>query len=236
MTYWNQKNFEGLKQIGEKYSSIPDYETFSKYCLFKEKGIKKKAIASINKFVSDVKTKPISKQREIAKELAELAFWNGNIHQLLSYPLKTYLKQIFSNWTEENCNDSEVFRFMAFISSDYTFYEKALSINPDDEICHYKLALAHIDDVDYQTHHLSESLFLGTINDAINSLEAAKLHIEKIESDRYRIELMEEYQYSKMLIEAWVEYVELKIDISFPEWSTKKGYKFNFFSVVYYEK
>jgi len=47
MYYWNQNNFEALKEVGEKYLSKEGYEAFANYCLLKEKGLKKSALDSV---------------------------------------------------------------------------------------------------------------------------------------------------------------------------------------------
>ena len=75
MYYWNQQNFEGLKSIGDKYVSIQGYEAFGRYCLLKEQGLKKQAVAAVKEFVASAKEKSIETQRKIAFEIASLGFW-----------------------------------------------------------------------------------------------------------------------------------------------------------------
>lgn len=66
MYYWNKDNFDGLKDIGSKYSSIENYELFGDYCLKKEQGLKKLAVKSLNEFIVAAKKLSISSQRDIA--------------------------------------------------------------------------------------------------------------------------------------------------------------------------
>ena len=65
MYHWNQHNFEGLKSIGDSYSSIKEYEFFGQYCLRKEQGLKKLANASINEFVACTKKEALYKQSDV---------------------------------------------------------------------------------------------------------------------------------------------------------------------------
>jgi hypothetical protein len=160
MHYWNKNNFEGLKSVGEKYSSIEGYELFGKYCLQREQGLKKFAIVSVKEFVSITKNRSVAEQRRIAQELSSLAFWNSQIHQLLSHPLVEYLKQVLEHWVSTEQDNPVPYKWLGYIAGNISFYEIALRLDPKDEICINRIAQAHLNDVDYQTHHLSESLFI----------------------------------------------------------------------------
>ena len=75
MYYWNQQSFEGLKSIGNKDLPIQGYEAFGRYCLLKEQGLNKQAVAAVKEFVASAKEKSIETQRKIAFEIASLGFW-----------------------------------------------------------------------------------------------------------------------------------------------------------------
>lgn len=55
MFYWNQENFVGLKEVGEKLIDIEGYQFFANYCLLKKKGLKKQALISLEKFIAKIK-------------------------------------------------------------------------------------------------------------------------------------------------------------------------------------
>ncbi len=140
MRYWNQENFAGLKNVGEKYSSLTGYELFGQYCLFKEQGLKKQANAAITKFIASAKTQSIQIQREIAVELSALNFWNSDIHQLMAYPLKIYLQEVLARWAGKEEADATPHRWLGHIAEDISEFEKALVIDPKDEISLTRLA------------------------------------------------------------------------------------------------
>lgn len=236
MYYWNQDNFEGLKSVGEKYSSIEGYELFGKYCLQKEQGLNKLAVASIKEFVTISKGKSLKEQREIAEELSSLAFWNGEIHQLLTYPLVEFLKAVLKQWASDDPNNPIPHKWLGYIGGDISSYERALEIDPTDEICISRIALSHIDDVDFQTHHLSESLFLGDFSDATSSLKLARSLIDTLRTADTKLKMRRELEYFDSLLGCWEEYSRLGIDEPFPDWCASKGEKFNFWSIVYYNQ
>jgi len=236
MHYWNKENFEGLKSIGEKFSSIEGYELFGKYCLKKESGFKKLANVAVEEFVVIANTKPLNKQREIAVELSALGFWNGNIHQLLTYPLVTYLTGVLKQWTSDEPHNPAPYKWLGYLVRDISYYEKALQLDPNDDICISQVAQAYISDLDYQTHHLSESLFLGDLDDAKKSLALAQAFVTRLTIEAARVTLNDELVYLANLLRCWEEYLALFEKTSFPDWCATNGHKFNFCSIVYYEK
>lgn len=236
MHYWNKDNFEGLKSVGEKYSSIGGYELFGKYCLQKEQGLKKPALASIMEFILSSKNKSVEEQRTIAEELSSLGFWNGQIHQLLAHPLVEYVRGVLEHWSRDEPNNPVPHKWLGYISGDISFYERTLQLDPNDEVCINRIAQTHLNDVDYQTHHLSESLFLGDINDAKNSLHIAQYLIERLTTKTIKFEMQSELEYYIRLLECWEEYSNSGVKEPFPSWCASIGEKFNFLSIVYYDK
>lgn len=237
MHYWNRDNFEGLKSVGEKYSSIDGFELFGKYCLQKEQGLGKLAVALIKDFVAETRKRSLLEQRQIAEELSSLGFWNSDIHQLLPYPLVEHLRLILERWAIDEPENIIPHRWLGYISGDISSYERALDLEPEDEICITRIALAHLNDIDYQTHHLSESLFIGDYGEAVASLNEAQSLINRLSTLQERNKMQGELDYYESLLSCWGEFSDLveKVE-SFPDWCASKGKKFNFCSVVYYGK
>ena len=236
MFYWNQSNFEGLKSVGEEYLSKQGYEDFANYCLYKEKGLKKKANESIRKYVSNINTWDVEKKRELSQELASLWFWHQGIHQLLSHPLHQFVFKTLQEWCETEPNNALAHRWFAVMGGGLEHFEKALKIDRKDEISISRLAQAHINDVDYQTHHLSESLLIGTEEELEASINEATIYVSMLYTDKLKDALVKEISYYSDLFHAWKEYNTEKTGESFPEWSKSKGKEFNFWSIVYYEE
>ena len=236
MFYWNQNNFEGLKSVGEKYSSIDGYELFGQYCLQKEQGLKKLAVTSIKKFVASLSKKSQHDQRMFAEELSSLGFWSNEIHQLLPHPLVEFLKDVLKLWTKDDPGNPIPHKWHGYIAGNLSSYEQALELDPTDEVCITRIAQAHLNDVDYQTHHLSESLFLGKYSDAKASLKKAQVLIKTLYSEKIMLKMQSEVEFYEKLLRCWNEYSILDIKDSFPNWCASKGEEFNFWSIVYYDK
>lgn len=236
MHYWNKGNFQGLKDIGEEYSLKSGYEDFASFCLLKEKGMKKEAIKAINNFISSVEQRSLKEQREIAEELILLKYCNEDIHQLIPYPLERYLLSVFKCWAEVDNESPVPHRWLGYISKDATNFEKALEKDPNDEISIINLAQANISYLDYQTHHLSESHFIGTINDAKLLLERVNSLLIKIEPGQQKDSIIENYKYFMRLLNTWEIYKQGDYKVSFPEWCQSKGEEMRLCKTFYYNK
>ncbi|MBA6250989.1 hypothetical protein [Colwellia sp. MB3u-55] len=236
MNYWNKDNFDGLRDIGSKYSAIENYELFGDYCLKKEQGLKKLAVKSLNEFIVEAKKLSISNQRDIALDLSTLAFWNGQVHQLLSFPLVKYLKEVLQDWSEEDSDNYLPFKWLGYIDGDISWYERALKLKPDDQVCIYRIATRHIQNIDFQTHHLDESHLIGEDKEAISTLIKIKELSDILVDSKMKAAVIEEYSYYKKLLECWLEYSSSNSEFSFPEWAESKGEEFSFSIKVYYNK
>ncbi|MFZ5986350.1 MAG: hypothetical protein ACOYWZ_04380 [Bacillota bacterium] len=235
MFYWNQENFVGLKEVGEKLVDIEGYQFFANYCLLKEKGLKKQALISLEKFIAEIRSKNIEEQRSMVAQLAALSYFNKSIHQLIPHPLHQFLLVILKDWAMEGVIDITPYRWYGYFSNDLSSYEKALEIESTDEISLIELTNACLSNVDYQTHHLSESLFIGNIGDANQSLKKAYSYVEKLMDGNRKATLNEEIQYFTRLISMWEQYKSEKREMTFPEWCNTKREKFNFWNIIYYK-
>ena len=235
MHYWNQDNFEGLRSVGEQYSSIPGYALFGRYCLEKESGLKKQASASIRAFVADAESRSTQEQRAIAEDLSSLGFFNQHIHQLLAHPVLLYLRAVLEKWATDQPGNPVPHKWLGYIVGDLASYRRALELSPSDAVCLSQLAQAHLNDVDYQTHHLSESLFLGDPATARDSLERAKELIARMGNSDRKDRLQTQAGTYTRLLACWSEYSNLDLDVPFPDWCASKGEQFSFWSIVYYQ-
>lgn len=236
MNYWNSDNFEGLKAIGTQYSARKGYELFGQYCLQKEQGLKKQAIATLNQFVSHCKSLSLADQRHIAEELSSLGFRHRETHQLLAYPLIVLLKDVLTQWMLDEPNNPIPHKWLGFIAGDTDFYERALVLEPTDEICLTQVALSHLNSVDFQTHHLSESVLLGDISRAKDSLASAQALIVGLQTIERKSRLQNRHDYYQSMINCWEEYSTLAGDEPFPDWCAAKGEQFYFWSIIYYQR
>lgn len=234
MHYWNKANFKGLKEIAEALRHKSGYEGYARYCLLREKGLKKEALVELRSFIDQSHTLPVDEQRAMASELAEMYFYNRDIHQFFPQPAAAYVGDVLQKWCDESPRSPEPYRWSGVVCGNSELFERALREDPEDEISLSRLVLQELQSVDFATHHLSESVFLGPESEADEALVKAVAYAMRLPVNELKTRHMEEIAYYRSLLSAWREYRGGSRQKPFPEWSAEHGHKFSFGSVVYY--
>lgn len=235
MYYWNQVNFDGLREIGDAMQARPGLSHLARYCLLREQGLRKQALAELLTFVAETSQRPLDEQRELACRLTLLHFENRNVHQLLAGPLRAYLQGVFASWCAEKPALAEPYRWLGVLSREPQHFEMALKFDAEDCIALGWLASEALNAVDFATHHLGESRLLGALDDAYAWLERAEAYAGRLQSGKAQANFLEEVAGYRELLDAWRAYEALTPELSFPDWSRERGLGFAFAAAFYYE-
>lgn len=234
MYYWNQKNFEGLKQISEYYRQDKDFNLFSQYCDFREKGLRKLALEKIQNFVTYCKGCSFQKQLDISFSLLDLIYTHAEVHQLLANPLKQYLIQVLQQQKVLNPKDAIIFQWLGYLTHDISMYETGFELDTTNQICLKAILSYDFDRVDWQTHHLYQSFFIGSVEDAYERLAHAENLILNLASSEDKKFFTQIHQYYLDLLQAWEHYQALDTSIGFPDWCAQNQRQFEYDQAVYY--
>lgn len=235
MYYWNKTNFEGLKQIAMALRGDENLKRYAEYCHYRDIGIRKLAFKKIEEFIKYCESCSIIQQQDISLFLLELIYKNQEIHHLLSDPLKKYLVKIMQV-RKDSDGDSLAYQWLGYLCNNMDMYKKGLELDSSNQICRKALINLDINQLDWQTHHLHESLFIGTLDDALITLEHA-YRISLGLSDQKDKKLFEEsYLYYNGLISAWEQYQKSNRTVSFHDWCKETGLQFESYQSVYYVK
>lgn len=235
MHYWNRDNFEGLRAIAERYGAKPGYEAFARYCLLRERGLRKQAMEAVRAFIDAARQRPVNEQRGMADELASLQFRNGAVHQLIPDPLFRYLTGVLRTWADADGVDPVPHRWLGYMTGDRGCLEKALERAPADQVSLALLAAAYLGDLDYRTHHLVEAKLIGDVDQALELISLASSYIARLDEGAKKDGFNSELDYFRRLMAAWREYISVAREVSFPAWCESKGWTFDFLTIVYYE-
>lgn len=122
------------------------------------------------------------------------------------------------------------------IKEDTAYFHQALEQDPNDAIALYRLAVAYLGQVDYQTHHLGESFFIGDEAHAETALARAGELIARLAPEQTPKWLAEEQRHCRALLDAWSRYRSADTSASFPEWCEAQGLGFGFSQAFYYAR
>ena len=239
MRYWNQSNFEGLKSIGEQYADRSGFAAFSRYCLLAEKGLRKPALAAAREFIIGMEALPVTQQRACAEELTALSYRHAEVHRLLPHPLRMSLKAILQQWTDAEPDNPIPWKWLGYLVMDLEASRRAHELDPGDEISLGALFGEQLNQVDFQTHHLCESCFLGEESEAEQALDRAESLLAYLENEDKRAACRREVDYFRDLLAAWRDYTSTEREETFPRWCEKQeggkqGKSFRFWSIHYY--
>jgi len=236
MYYWNQTNFNGLNSLGAMLATEPDLALLGQYCLLREQGLRKQAVAAALAFTNHLTGLATVTQRAIAVLLIELKRANPGVHQLLPHPVKIELHRILSSWHQDASDDVVPLINLGLLTDEIDYFEAALQRQPNEQTSLIRLAQAYLGEVEYQAHHLSESFFIGTVEQAEESLHKAEALIIRVANTQQRDALNRELQAHQLLISDWATYAATSRTEPFTTWSQARGHTYMLPSIVYYRK
>ena len=236
MHYWNRDNFEGLDAIAEeaKASSIPN--GFALYCSLRSSGQRGKALNALRGFLAETQSLSLEERKRISWWLLEAQACSPRVHQLLPHPvLKGLIEPTVEACIAECPGDAAAHRWHGFVFGDSDSLRVAMRIDPQDWLARSRLAAKLLVSVEFSTHHLVESQFLGEEAETALELEEVADHIAKLPESSHRRELQARSSDQHKLLSDWLEY-KLDPHGTFPEWCTERKKAHGWSSIVYYGK
>ncbi len=234
MSNQNQCSNNSLKAIGETYSSKPPYEAFGAYCLLEDHGMKMQAAAAMNDFARTLDQLSVSKQREIASDLCLLAYGNPNIHQLLPQLLSEQLQAIVATWSEDETDNAVPYRWRGFFTGDAKYYRRAPDLDMQDQFSILGLANCLLQDVEFQTHSLPDSSFIGDLEEAKDSLDEAQMITSRLFDENMKNSILGSIEHFNYFITLWEEYKNSNTKEPFPQWCKSTGRDCELGSPIYF--
>ena len=233
--YWNQANFLGLEQLVEQLHADADYQLFAQYCYFRSKGLRKQAFKALDDFIGFCLQQPQTRQLEITLEMLSGIVQMPQVHQLMAYPLSQWFKQVLLEQKQNKSKNSLIYQWLAYLDHDVELYKQAYELDQHNQMVLYALSQFYLNQVDWQTHHLSESYFIGEIEHAYQALMQADFYLKQLQDDMIKNKIIDEYQYYKNLLDAWQKYCQIQSKDSFFDWCTENKIVLSAITTVYYQ-
>ncbi|WP_462383692.1 hypothetical protein [Pseudomonas sp. Marseille-QA0892] len=234
MHYWNQTRYNGLNEIARALDQKGEYGDLARYCRLREQGMRSEALAALRSFLHGARQLPRSDQRTVACEIAELHHHNQPVYQLLCQPLTHYLTEVLQKWCAERPQSAAPYRWLAAVRNEPGLYQDALAIDPNDSIALNGLIGAHLQALDYATHHLSESCLIGSESDAYAHLSRSAELAMRLPISETKTRHIEDIAFYRRLLRAWDRYRRERSSLTFPDWTVRHGYDFSLGAVFYY--
>ncbi|MBN3727952.1 hypothetical protein [Burkholderia sp. Ac-20379] len=236
MYYWNQHNFEGLLQLAHALETNDHLKPLAAYCRFRELGLRRDALLALEQYLEEARAFDSATARLAAVHILEAHARTQGVTQFLTQPLVArFLQPTLRAWMQDDANTNVPVRWLGMLDSDRALLARAVAMCPDDTPARKRLIDLLLGDVEYATHHLDESAFIGSVEAAASALElAGTLVASAAEPDAFARHASD-VRYFTGLIADWRAYSENRRG-AFPEWCALHGRNYTYAVKVYYER
>jgi hypothetical protein len=234
MHYWNKDNFEGLAELARDLKTHDGCNQLAEYCRLRHTGLRREAFAALERFLAEAKAWEPATARATANAILELRARMPQAHQFLTQPLlERFLLPTLRAWVDSEPASMIPVRWLGILNRDASLLSRVLAASPDDTPIRRILIELELSQVDYATHHLVESIFLGDLEATRVALARATALVEASSQADAVADLNREIKHYESLISDWLAY-SIAPEGTFPEWCVARGRAYRWPTIVYY--
>ena len=236
MNYWNDRNFEGLRELAGELGGRVGFEGLAEYCRLREAGLRRQAFAALDVFLGEAAGWDPQKARDGCLSILELHERSPGVHQLLTQPLVArFVMPTLKAWVAAEPEEAIALTWMGVFSGDTRWYERALAVTPGNVMARRRLVDHHLHGVEYATHHLVESRLLGDLRETRAKLKRAQELLQAaVEREGFE-DLVAETEFFEKLLSDWEGYLGTR-EGTFPEWCKARGRRYQWPGIFYYQR
>lgn len=233
MWFWNQENFEGLRQVAEEVARDPRLADFAAYCSKREAGLRREALAALSRFLTSAARWEVAEQRAFADRVCEIHA-TDTIHQLVAQPLRVWLTEVMRAWASAT-NEGKPLRWLGLLTRDQGAYREALSRDPGDDYARRKIVESITGALDFAAHHVPD-YFIGDPRQVLGEAAEADGLIHGFRDAEVKARVEDELRKSRQKVTDWIEYQASGATVDFDDWCrAARGYSWRRPVVVTYD-
>lgn len=165
MLYWRRDDFQTLRDIAAEAKAEAAWAGYAAFCERYERGLRREAFSILDRFIDELERASFEERRRFASWLLNAAEDKPGREMLIPYPLQRRLVEpTLLEWTINEPDCSEPHRWLG----GYEDLNKALELDPKDEIAIRRLLRIILGGVDYIVHELPQ----GYLGDPVKDLAA----------------------------------------------------------------
>jgi hypothetical protein len=234
MYYWNQDNFEGLRELAGALKADARLAGLARYCTLRERGLRREAFTALDRFLAETTRWEPQEARGRALAILELHLHSPRVHQFLSQPLRRrFLLPVLESWLEEGGAPAVAIRWLGVLRPDLSLVERALEMDPGDVVARRRLVTHHLRSAEFAMHHLDESRFIGSESETRDDLERAGTLLARAPGEQELSALAEEHSGLVRMLEDRLAF-QATGAASFPDWCRARGREYSWPRKVYY--
>ena len=200
MFYWRQGYFSDLKAAADAANASAKWKDYGTFCLEYERGLRHQAFAVLERFIHSMELEPFAERRQFVSWLMSTAYGREARRMLIPHPLKIRIVEpTLLEWTLVDPTCSEPHRWLG----GNEHLEKAIELDPADQIALKELVNCLLSYVSYATHELPRG-YLGSALEDLDVLHRVEVLLTGMSSDSDRTVYAAEVAELKALIHEYL--------------------------------
>lgn len=237
--FWRQGSFNALKDLRETLAQNANYRLLAESVELREKGLRKESLRRLSEFIVTFSSSPFTERQEFVSMLCGKRFqWGSDGFLLDPQPLvEQVIKPTLSEWITIDPDNPDPYKWLGLYygaDNELTYLEKALALDPEDDVIRFRLIDIQLGVIEFSTHHLDEGLYLGDPQKDIAVCAELLSQALKISHSDAKDPLQSEIETYKSMIEDWITFSSQSKSISFPDFCTQLGRKYSWSLKHYY--
>lgn len=200
MLYWRDAYFRDLHEASIE-AAAEGWSMYAEYCSEQEKGLRSRAFAALKQFIRITLDAPLSERQRFVSWLLAFANERDGRDQLIPYPLKkSLIEPTLLNWLAAEPNNSVPHRWLG----DREHLERALELDPSDQIARKNLIILLLSWLNYATHELPRG-YLGSVPDDLKTLDRVEALLAGLSDESLRSSYAHEVAEERSAIANYLE-------------------------------
>jgi hypothetical protein len=183
MHYWREQYFKTLRNAAaDVVRESASWQDYADFCLEYERGLRSQAFLILERFMSRMEHEHFMERRRFVSWLMRTAEGREGRHMLIPHPLAIRIVEpTLLEWTEVEPSSSEPHRWIGGPEH----LEKAIELDPMDQIALKKLVIVLLSQVGNNTHELPHG-YLGSASQDLATLSRVETLLPRLanEDDR----------------------------------------------------
>lgn len=206
MWYWNKTNFKGLEAIAKLMAQEPELDLYSKYCEWRVKGVRKKAMQAISEFASIASGWDFEKRKGFTNWLLTVRVTNGDGHKLIPFQVSSQvIEPTLREWVQLAPDDAKAQRWFGMIFRNYEALEKAANLDSNEVLARRMLISWLSYELWWATHHLPD-YFIGVPEELYPTIVRVDELLKELPQSEYHTKLSKEHKQQVQLIDDWISF------------------------------
>lgn len=219
----HQENDEALEAIAKILRADEDLEPLGEYCALRPRGLRAQALRAVQRFVEGAAHWPSSRRERVAERFLKLWWDHPEARQLMPHPLRAgFLLPTVEAWCARSPDDAVAVRWLGLLTDEVPTLRRALALQPGDVAITGALVRYLLRFVDFATHEVGSSGFIGDVAESESALVEAQELLDQAREPSALSGYQCWQQELDALVQDWKLYSEHPVG-GFLEWCHARG-------------